>query len=390
MAHVQSVIAAVGEHDAPARYEKLGAGVRIGAPKFVSPSELALDGEKLAAKAFLLATGSRPRLPEVPGLAEAAPLTSDSIFSLTAIPKSLVVIGGGPIGLELGQAMARLGAQVTILQRAERLMAREEPECSTEIRARLEAEGVVVHTGVTIARVRSDGARKIVECTQAGTPLEVATDAILCATGRAPNVESLGLDAAGVEHDAHRIAVDDELRTTNARVFAAGDLTGRFRFTHMAGYEAVIAVRNALLPLATKVDYRVTPWCTFTAPEVARVGMSEAEARALGEVEVLRAGFDAVDRAHTEGDTHGLAKLIVLRGKLVGAHVVGARAGELIHVAALAIREKLPLKSLAQMNWIYPTLSEILRKASQSHYEEVLARRPVRGAISLLRRFKGD
>ena len=303
----------------------------------------------------------------------------------------MVVIGGGAIGLELSQALQRLGAKITIVDHEDRLLHKEEPDCSTEIRARLEAEGIVIHSATKIARITREGDRKVVHGTQAGSPVTIAADELLVATGRAPNLDGLELRAAGIDADAHRILVDDELRTTNPRVFAVGDVAGNYYFTHTAAYEGAVAVRNALLPLASKIDYRAIPWTTFTDPEVARVGLTEAEARAKDddEVTVVKARMDSVDRAITDGEEAGFVKLVAIRGRLVGAHIVAAHAGELIHPAVLAIREKMKIGTLAGMSWVYPTLSEGVRKAAQSTYETFLARRPVRAAVGLLMRLKG-
>jgi pyruvate/2-oxoglutarate dehydrogenase complex dihydrolipoamide dehydrogenase (E3) component len=390
-AHVKSVIAHIGSHeDSPERYRGLGADVRFGTAKFVSPTELELDGKKLTARAFLIATGSRAAVPPVEGLAEAGFMTHESVFELTAIPASLAVIGGGPIGCELGQALARLGCRVTIVEQAARILEKEDIECSTEVRTRLEAEGIVMHTGVTLTRVEHSAGVKRLHGTQGGSPIHVEAAEILVATGRRPNVEELGLAAAGIDHDARRIQVDAELRTTNGRVFAAGDVAGNYYFTHMAGYEGVIAMRNALLPLASRVDYRVVPWTTFTRPEVARVGDTEDEARKSGEpVEVYRCRFAEVDRALTDVTPEGFAKIVSVRGRIAGVHIVGAHAGELIHPAVLSMREGLKVDALASMNWVYPTLSEVLRKAAQSKWDKLLDRGGVKKVVGLLRGLKG-
>jgi pyruvate/2-oxoglutarate dehydrogenase complex dihydrolipoamide dehydrogenase (E3) component len=391
MARVREVIARVAEHDSPARFESLGVTVRIGAPRFVSPEELELDGTRLRARAFLVATGSRPAVPAIEGLTEVPYLTNETVWGIDAIPPSLAVLGGGPTGVELGQAMARLGAKVTIIEAADRLLPKEEPELAAALRLRLEAEGLAVHTAATIVRARRDGAGEIVlDGKWGGGAMSVRAARLLVATGRRPSHEGLGLEAAGVDVDARRIVVDDELRTTNPRVFAVGDVIGRLPFSHTAGLEAVVAVRNALLPLASRADYRAVPWVTFTDPELARVGLTETEARAREgrEVAVVSARYDEIDRALTDGAEAGLAKIVTAGGRVVGAHILGAAAGEIIHVAALAVKEKLPLRALASMSWAYPTLSEVLRKAAQSRYEELLARPTAQRVVSILRRLK--
>jgi pyruvate/2-oxoglutarate dehydrogenase complex dihydrolipoamide dehydrogenase (E3) component len=393
MAHVRSVIRQFTEgEDSPAHFESLGAEVRIGAPHFVSPTELELDGQRLTARAFLIATGSRPAIPDVPGLADAHPLTNESVFDLDAIPRSLAVIGGGPVGLELGQALARLGARVTVVEMLPRILSADDPECASELRARLEAEGVVVHTATHVERVERLASGELrLHAIQSGAPVTIDAERVLVATGRRPSTDGLELARAGIDFDARRIVVDAELRTTNPRVFAAGDVAGNWLFTHTAGYEAVVAVRNALLPLATRVDYRVVPWCTFTQPEVARVGVTEAEAQKADEggVEVFRARFADVDRARTDVEPHGFAKIVAVRGRVAGVHLVGAHAGELLHTGVLAVKEQLKVSALASMNWIYPTLSEVLRKAAQSKYERLLSRGSVQRMVGILRGMKG-
>ncbi len=390
MDHVREVIAQIAEHDSPATFEKMGAEVRIGAPRFVSPEAIELDGKRISARAFIVATGSRPALPDIPGLKESVPLTNETVFELSSLPESLLVMGAGAIGLELGQALARLGVSVTIVESAERVLPREDSDCSTEIRARLEAEGIAIHTATRVERVRKDGARSIIECTQAGTPVSFTAAALLVATGRAPNTDDLGLAAAGVDFDARRIIIDQELRTTNPRVFAVGDVTAKLPFTHAAGYQAVLAVRNALLPLSSRADYHAIPWTTFTAPEVARVGPTEEEARASDPtISVWRASFREVDRALTDGEPHGFVKLIATSNRLIAAHIVSAHAGELIHAPELALTRKLPLSSLATMSWVYPTMSEGIRKASQSRFESMLEKGTTRKVLSLLSKLKG-
>jgi pyruvate/2-oxoglutarate dehydrogenase complex dihydrolipoamide dehydrogenase (E3) component len=390
MARVREVIAQIAKHDSIEHFTQLGAEVRIGAPQFVAADAVELDGQRLTARAFILATGSHPAAPPVDGLAETGFLTNETVFELEAIPRTLAILGGGAIGLELGQAFQRLGAKVTLVEALDRVLPKEDAECSTEIRARLEAEGVTIHTATRVARVSREGERKRLTCTQGGSPLTLDADEILVAAGRAPNLSGLGLERAGIDFDKRRVIVDDELRTTNPRVFAVGDITDRFPFTHTAGYEGAIAVRNALLPLASKADYRVIPWTTFTHPEVARVGVTEEEARKHdGAVTVLRARYTDIDRAHTDGEEPGFAKLIAVRGKIVGAHIVGAHAGELIHTPALAMKEGLKVSALASMSWVYPTLSEVVRKAAQTHYEDMLDSGTAKKVVGLLRRLKG-
>jgi pyruvate/2-oxoglutarate dehydrogenase complex dihydrolipoamide dehydrogenase (E3) component len=375
---VRRVIETVGEHDAPEVFRALGVGVIFGAPRFLSPRELGIEpgrgGDQrrrtLTAKRFCISTGSRPAVPPVEGLREAGFITNEEVFHLRELPASLVVLGGGPVGLELGQALARFGSEVTVVETGDRLLPKEDEESSATIERALRAEGLKILLNAKAVRAgRADG-HKTLTIEENGRERELHAEEILAATGRRPNVEGLDLEAAGVRYDKQRIITDEYLRTSAPHIFAAGDVTGHFPFTHMAAYEASVVVRNALFfwPLLQKADFRVVPWATFTDPEVARVGLTEREAReryGRGGVKIYRTEFADNDRAQAEGEVAGFAKLICRgrRGEIVGAHIVGPRAGELIHEVVLAMKERLPVTRLGGMVHVYPTLTQVNQKA---------------------------
>jgi pyruvate/2-oxoglutarate dehydrogenase complex dihydrolipoamide dehydrogenase (E3) component len=369
--------------DSPDVLRKRGCDVIEGFGRFTSPTTLVVGDRTITARAFCIATGSHPNVPPIEGLDRVDYLTNRSVFEMRTLPRRLVVIGAGPIGLELGQALSRLGSTVTILEMAPHILPREDPELSDVLRRQLEAEGVVIHTEAAVTAVDEADGVKQVSATLGGESHTFESDAILVAIGQRPNVEGIGLEEAGVDYDPRvGIKVDETLRTTAAGIYACGDVIGRFPFTHMAGYEAGIVMRNALFLYRQKTDYSVVPWATFTEPEVARVGLTEAEARERygDRIRVVRHPFDKVDRAVLEQQQVGFVKLISVgrREKIVGAHIVGPSAGELIHEYVLAMQEGVSPKGLAEMTHVYPTLSEINRHAALKSLDEYLGSRTVR------------
>lgn len=371
---VARVVERVGEHDAPEVFERMGVEITFGTPRFKSGSELEIvsaggESRVVRSRRFCVATGSRPAVPSIDGLEATGFITNEEVFDLKRLPARLIVLGGGPIGVELGQAFARLGSRVVIVQRNARLLPKEEDEVSSAVAGFLGGEGVELKLGWKAVSVRSEAEEKILTVERDGAREELRCDELLVATGRRPNVEGLNLEAAGVEYDERRIVTDDYLRTTAREVFAAGDVTGRYLFTHMAAYEASVVVRNALFfwPLTQRADYRVAPWTTFTDPEVARVGLTEREARErYGDaVRVYRTAFEENDRAQAEGETRGFAKFVCAgrKSRIVGATIVGAHAGELVHEVVLALKLKLGITALGGLTHVYPTLTQVNQKA---------------------------
>ncbi len=368
-AHIQEVIARVAEEE---QVYVEGVSVRLGQASFRAPHELEVNGETLLSKNTLIATGSRPRVPDVPGLREVGYLTNESVFDLGRLPPSLVVVGGGPVGVEMAEAFARLGSQVTLLQSRERLLPREDPEVSEAIAQALARDGVRVVLSARLEAVKQSGKHKVAEARQGEKLAQVEADDLLIALGRVPNVERLHLEAAGVAYGPKGITTDAYLHTTASPIFAIGDVLGGYLFTHVAAYQASVAVRNALLPLLhKKADYRVLPWTTFTDPEAARLGLTEEEARQTGQAfRVVRVPWRAIDRAQTDGAPEGFIKLIVAQkgDTILGAHLVGARAGELLGELALAMRHKLGMGAVLATIHAYPTLSTGLQQASFEWY----------------------
>ncbi len=378
MRRVREVIAAIEPKDSVARYVGLGVGCVAGEAVLEDGHHVrvrtATGERRLSARAIVLATGAAPFVPPVPGLAECGPLTSDTIWSLQNLPKRLLVLGGGPIGCELAQSFARLGASVTLLDMEDRLLPREDPEASTLLAETFRREGIDVRLGHRALRVEPSGSGRggrlhaeIREGAQA--PVALAFDEILVAVGRRPR-GGPGFREAGLRlNDDGSIAVDGYLRTSLPSVFACGDAVGPYQFTHMASYQAWFATVNALYGRFWKfrADYRVVPWVTFTDPEVARVGLSEAEAGARGvPVEVVRFELRDLDRALAEGSAEGWVKVLLKPGtdRILGAQVVGAEAGEILGEFVLAMTHGLGLKKLLATIHVYPTRVEALRLAA--------------------------
>ncbi|ERN41199.1 pyruvate/2-oxoglutarate dehydrogenase complex [Rubidibacter lacunae KORDI 51-2] len=361
--HVQQVIANIQPHDSPERFRSLGVEVIFGEGKFSGRDTFAVNGRQLTARTFVVATGSRPALPPIPGLQAAGFLTNEQVFSLQECPQSLAVIGAGPIGCELGQALHRLGSQVTIISSRDRIMPKEEPEAADVVERQFVAEGIRIIHNARAESVEVAGNKKIVWV----GGQKVVVDEILMSSGRVPNVHSLNLEAAGVEFYKTGIKVNQKLQTTNKQIYACGDVIGGYQFTHVAGYEAAVVVANALFLPVSKADYRVIPWATFTEPELARVGLTEEQARDRygDKVCIVKQDFANVDRAQAEAATDGFAKYVLdPKGQILGAHLVGSSAGELIHEVILAMKNKLPITALSGYVHIYPTLSEINGKAA--------------------------
>jgi pyruvate/2-oxoglutarate dehydrogenase complex dihydrolipoamide dehydrogenase (E3) component len=387
-AHVRGVIEAIAPHDGQERFEGLGVRVLRAHARFAGPGRVEAGGVAVEARRFVIATGSRPALPPIPGLGEVPYLTNETVFDGPDIPRRLVVIGGGPIGLEMAQAHRRLGAEVTVLEAAT-LLPRDEPEHAAELRGCLEAEGIRIVEGARIARVERAGVggeEGVAAVLEDGARVEGTH--LLVATGRRPELGGLGLDEAGVRHGPRGVEVDARLRTSNPRVFAVGDAAGGPQFTHVAGYQAGIVIRNALFRLPAKVDYAALPWVTYTGPELAQVGLTEARAReAHGEVRVLRWRFEENDRARAEGAARGGVKAVVTpRGRILGASILGEHAGELIQTWALAIQNGLKIGAVAQLFAPYPTLGEASKRAAGSFYAERLFGAGTRRLVRLLAR----
>ncbi|KZD06286.1 dihydrolipoyl dehydrogenase family protein [Oceanibaculum pacificum] len=383
--HVAGVIAAIAPHDSVERFEGLGVTVIQDSARFTGRDTLQAGGRTIRARRFVIATGSSPAIPPIPGLDGAPYLTNETIFSLQEQPSHLLILGGGPIGLELAQAHRNLGCRVTVIEAAA-IAGKDDPELVALLRRRLACDGIEIReqTKALAVEAREDGLRLMVE--KDGMASALVGSHLLIATGRRANIDGLGLEAAGVAVTSKSIAVDARLRTSNKRIFAIGDVAGPYRFTHMAGYQAGIVIRNALFRLPAKVNYDAVPWVTFTDPELAQVGLDAAEAeRRHDDIQVLRWSFAENDRAQAERATEGLVKVIVRRnGRILGASIYGPQAGELIQLWALAISQRLKIGAVASLILPYPTLSEVSKRAAGSFYTPKLFGEKTRRLVRLL------
>ena len=369
--HVHDVIASIAPLDSVERFQALGVQVLQAPARFVSPREIDAGGTRVIAKRFVVATGSAPLVPPISGLDEVPFWTNETVFDNREKPEHLIVIGGGPIGLELAQAFRNLGCNVSVVEMFEPL-AKEDPELVNVVTTALRRSGVAIHPHsqvVSVANVE-DGVVVEIEIEHDGRRHEIRGTHLIVAAGRKPNISELGLDEAGVRYSKGGIDVDDSLRTANRRVYAIGDVIGGLQFTHVANYHAGIVIRNALFRWPAKVDYSNIPRATYTDPELAHVGLNEEEARERhGDIRILRWPVAENDRAHTERQHDGLVKAITTRrGRVLGAAIVAERAGDLIQPWVLAISQHLKIGALAGMVVAYPTLSEINKRAAGSYY----------------------
>jgi pyruvate/2-oxoglutarate dehydrogenase complex dihydrolipoamide dehydrogenase (E3) component len=386
--HVRGVIAAIAPNDSAARFTGLGVRVIAGTARFIAADTVAVDDRfEIKARRFVIATGSRAALPLIPGLADVPYLTNETVFDLETCPRHLAVIGAGPVGLELAQAFRRLGADVTVFEAASPL-AKEDPECAAVVADALAREGVAIRTGTAVTSIAQDGddIRLTVGSRDRGD--SITASHLLVAAGRTPNLDGLGLDVADIAYGPGGVIVDRGLRTTNRRVYAIGDAAGGPQFTHVANHQAGLVIRNALFRLPVRFDADAMPRVTYTDPELAQVGLTEAEARQRGHrISVLRWPYHDNDRAQAEHQTHGHIKVVTsARGRILGATVVGAEAGELIAAWGLAVSQRLHVRAMANLVFPYPTLGEIGRRAAISYFLPGLTRPVVRRIIGWLRR----
>jgi len=362
MARMRRLRAGISHHDSAQRFAEAGIDVYLGHGEFVSPTELVVDGERLRFARALVATGARAVVPAIVGLAEAGFVTNETVFSLTTLPRRLAVIGAGPIGCELAQAFRRFGSEVTMIAKDTEVLPREDADARAVLQAQLVAEGITLALGADVVRVEVGSAGKVLYLAGDAT---VTVDEILVAVGRAPNVESMGLAAAGIAVDRTGVVVDDRLRTANHKIFAAGDVCSPFKFTHAADAMARIVIQNALFFGRKRTSALTIPWATYTDPEVAHVGLYQAQAQARGyQVATFTVQLSGLDRAILDGDTAGFARIVVnsKNGKLLGATAVGRHAGELIGEATLALRQGLRASALSSTIHAYPTQSEVWKR----------------------------
>ncbi|HEX7108475.1 MAG TPA: FAD-dependent oxidoreductase [Aestuariivirga sp.] len=382
-AYVQSVIEAVEPNDSAARFEKLGVKVILSEAKFLDAKTVETKVGKFSAKRFVIATGSRAAVPPIPGLASVPYFTNETIFENTELPKHLVIIGGGAIGVEMAQAYRRLGSGVTVIEAFEPL-AKDDPDLAGIVFGSLRADGVKILARTTIKRISKSKAGIIIVTEGQG---KIAGSHLLVATGRVANVDGLDLEAAGVAYTAKGVTVDKGLRSSQRHIYAIGDVAGGLQFTHVANYHAGLVIRNALFRLPVRNRTDIIPHVTFTDPELAQVGLTEAEAveQFGSRVRVVRWPFHDNDRAQAEGKTAGLIKAVIgKRGKILGVGIVGAQAGELIQPWVLAMTEGLKVRSIASTVAPYPTLGDINRRVAVNYFSGLATNPWVRRVISLL------
>jgi pyruvate/2-oxoglutarate dehydrogenase complex dihydrolipoamide dehydrogenase (E3) component len=383
--HVHGVIAAIAPNDSKERFTGLGVQVIEGAARFKSKDTVAVgDGIEVKARRFVLATGAAPAAPPIPGLDQVAYLTNETVFDLTVCPEHLVIIGAGPVGLEMAQAFRRLGAAVTVIEAATPL-ANDDPECTAIVLDQLAREGIAIRAGANVLRVEP-GAKPRVVLVAANGEEAIEASHLLVATGRRPNLDGLDLAAGGIKTNPRGLRVNKRLRTSNRRVYAVGDVAGGPQFTHAANYHAGIVIRNVLFRLRARTNANVVPRVTYTDPELAHVGITEAQA-GRRRIRVLRWPYHENDRAQAERETRGHIKVITTdRGRILGATIVGAHAGELIVPWTLAVTQGLNIRAFAEVVMPYPTLAEIGKRAAVTYFAGSLTKPIVQRIIRALRR----
>lgn len=371
MSHVHNVIKGIEPHDSVERFEGLGVNVLLGAASFQSAGEVRVNDSIVRAKRFVIATGSRASVPPIPGIDSTEHFTNENIFENTEKPAHLLIVGGGPIGVEMAQAHRRLGADVTVFEMFNALP-KDDPELAAVVVDALKREGVSIREQVEIERVEGTTGAVTVHLKNGEA---VHGSHLLVAAGRAPNVDGLGLEAAGVAYTKRGIEVDARLRTSNKRIFAIGDVKGGLMFTHLAGYDAGIAIRNILFKMPAKADYSAMPWVTYTDPELGQVGLTEAQAREQfgDEIRATHWEYAENDRARAELATAGLIKVVTgKRGKVLGAGIAGAHAGELLQPWQIAVAKGYKMGDMASMIAPYPTYSEVSKRAAGAYFTDSL------------------
>lgn len=384
--HVRSTIATIEPHDSVERFQGLGVDVISEYGRFISRDEVQAGETTIKARRFVIATGSAPFVPPIPGLDHVPHLTNEQIFELEDKPGHLLIIGGGPIGLEMAQAHRRLGCDVTVIEGAKAL-GKDDPELAAQVLVALRDEGISIEEDALAAEVRGTAGAIEVEANDGrvfkGTHL-------LVAVGRTPNIRKLGLEHAGVETSRAGITVDEGFRTTNRKIYAIGDVAGGLQFTHVAGYHAGVIIKSMLFGLPSKAKTSHIPWATYTSPEMAQVGLTEAQAKDLhgDRVEVARFDFSGNDRAIATQQTQGLIKVMVVKGRPVGVSIVGQGAGEMINLWALALANNLKMSQIAAMVAPYPTMGEVSKRVAGAYFSPRLFDNPkVKAVVGFVQRW---
>jgi pyruvate/2-oxoglutarate dehydrogenase complex dihydrolipoamide dehydrogenase (E3) component len=394
MDHVKKVIGTIQHHDSPERFCGLGAEVQFGIPAFADDHVVELDGKRISAKSWIIATGSSPVSPPIEGLVQIPFWTNETVFSQRTLPSRLIVLGGGPIGLEIAQAFGRLGSKVIIVEFMDQIIGPEDVDMADILKARLEAEGVEIHTATKAIRVGSRGSAILLTVAPAsgeGESTIIEGDTIFVATGRRPNINGLKLGMAGVSFTNRGIPTDTRMKTNISNIYACGDVNGQMPFTHVAGYEAGIALTNAILHLPRKADYGKIGWCTYTDPEVASIGYNEKRARKEGlAYRTMEESFAENDRALAEGEVIGKIKILLdNKDRLLGCQIIGAHAGELIHEWVVVVNGGVKLTTMAGAVHVYPTLSEISKRVAGRVFADKIFSDRTKSILKLLFNLKG-
>jgi len=389
---IRAVVATIQKHDSVERFCGLGAQVAFGEARFKDEHVVDLDGRLLSAKTWVIATGSSPIVPPIEGLREVAHLTNREIFYMDTMPESLTILGGGPIGIEMAQAFNRLGCRVTVIDMSHQILGKEDKDMADEVMRVLESEGVTFQLNTTVVRVREEGAKKVVVVKPSeGSEQDLYSEAILVAIGRSANVNGLGLEAIGGDFNRGGVTVDNRLRTSQKHIFAAGDINGGYQFTHAAGYEGGVVIANAVFRLPRKTDYTYLPWCTFTDPELASIGMNEKTAQAQGiDYSVWTEAFKDNDRSLAEGEHTGRIKMLLdAKEKPIGVQILGPHAGDLMSEWVAVLNGKTKLSTLASAVHPYPTLGEINKRVSGSYLAPKIFSERVKKGLKLFFNLKG-
>jgi pyruvate/2-oxoglutarate dehydrogenase complex dihydrolipoamide dehydrogenase (E3) component len=389
---IQSVIDVIQKHDSEERFCKLGVKVEFGDARFIDEHSINIGGKTHSAKKWLIATGSSPSIPPLEGLKDTPYITNKEVFSLDSLPKSMIVIGAGPIAIEMAQSFCRLGTKVSVVQRSGQILSKEDKDLADIVMNRLESEGVSFYLNMSLLRTKDLGPEKeVVIKDKNGKEISLKADQILLALGRAVNTAGLGLEDISLDFDRKGIKVDEKMRTNHKHIYAAGDVTGAYQFTHAAGYEGGVALSNAILHLPKKADYTYLPWCTYTDPELASIGMNEKRAKDAGiEYTVWTEEFRSNDRSLAEGEEVGMVKMLLdSKGKPIGVQILGPHGGELVSEWVAVMNGGVKLSSLASAVHPYPTLSEINKRVVGNYFSGKIFSPTVKKTLKFFFHFKG-
>ncbi|RJQ14246.1 MAG: mercuric reductase [Nitrospiraceae bacterium] len=389
---LRSVIEVIQQHDSEERFCRLGVKVEFGAPYFTDEHSVRMNGRTYSAKKWVIATGSSPGIPEIDGIEKTPYMTNREIFSLDSLPESMIVIGAGPVAIEMAQAFCRLGTRVTVVQRGGQILSKEDKDMADMVMHVLEREGVSFYLNSKVTGTKAlAGRREVVIEDGQGQTVYLSAGSIFVAMGRRPNIGGTGLEGISLGFDNKGVAVDSRMRTNHKHIYAAGDVTGEYQFTHAAGYEGGIVLSNAVLHLPRKTDYTYFPWCTFTDPELASIGMNEKRAREAGiEHSVWTEEFRSNDRGIAEGEETGLIKMVLDKtGKPLGVQILGPHAGELVSEWVAALNANIKLSTLASSVHPYPTLAEINKRVAGNYFSGRIFSDKVRKTLKFLFQFKG-